>query len=116
MSKSPTCGCPFVILCRTRPDGDRPMPLPGALAAEIDALRTAARSIDLMNAAYQGRNATASLRNLRTWIKHDEAIEDALAVVQQRCDELEDEINDAGLSGLHGDPEIDRARKRLWRQ
>jgi predicted nucleic acid-binding Zn-ribbon protein len=87
------------------------MPLPGTLAAEIAALRTAVRSIDLMNAAYQGRNATASLRNLRTWIKHDEAIEHALAVVQQRCDELEDEINDVGLSGLQGDPEIDRARQ-----
>ena len=87
------------------------MPLPGTLAAEIATLRAIVRSIDLMNAAYQGRNATASLRNLRTWVKHDEAIEHALGVVQQRCDELEDEINDAGLSGLQGDPEIDRARQ-----
>ena len=87
------------------------MPLPGTLAAEITALRTTVRTIDLMNAAYEGRNAAASLQNLRTWIRHDEAIEHALAVVQQRCDELEDEINDAGLSGLQGDPEIDRARQ-----
>ena len=87
------------------------MPLPGALAAEIDALRTIVHSIDLMTAAYQGRNAAAALQNLRTWIKHDAAIEHALGVVQQRCDELEDEINDAGLSGLRGAPEIDRARQ-----
>src|SRR3982751_4420247 len=90
------------------------MSLPSTLAAEIAALRTAVRSIDLMNAAYQGRNATASLRNLRTWIKHDEAIEHALAVVQQQCDGLEDEINDAGLSGLQGNPEIDGARQTAF--
>src|SRR5215211_8016910 len=85
------------------------MPLPGTLAAEITALRTTVRTIDLMNAAYEGRNAAASLQNLRTWIQHDEAIEHVLAVVQQRCDALEDEINDAGLLGLQGDLEIDRA-------
>src|SRR4051794_9557690 len=64
-----------------------------------------------MNAAYQGRNAAASLQNLSTWIEHNDAIKHALRVVQQRCDELEDEINDAGLSGLRGDPEIDKARQ-----
>jgi hypothetical protein len=41
------------------------MPLPGTLAAEIAALRTTVRTIDLMNAAYEGRNAAASLQNLR---------------------------------------------------
>src|SRR3954463_5455068 len=76
------------------------MPLPGTLASEIDALRTTVWTIDFMNAAYQGRNAAASLQNLSTWIEHNDAIKHALRVVQQRCDELEDEINDAGLSGL----------------
>ena len=87
------------------------MPLPGTLASEIDALRTTLWTIDFMNAAYQGRNAAASLQNLSTWIEHNDAIKHALRVVQQRCDELEDEINDAGLSGLRGDPEIDKARQ-----
>ena len=72
------------------------MPLPGTLASEIDALRTTVWTIDFMNAAYQGRNAATSLQNLSTWIEHNDAIKHALRVVQQRCDELEDEINDAG--------------------
>ena len=74
-------------------------------------LRTTVWTMDLMNAAYQGRSAAASLQNLRTWIKPEDAIEHALGVVQRRCDELEDEINDSGLSGLRGAPKIDRTRQ-----
>src|SRR3954454_5992211 len=100
-------GTAFVILCQARLGGGGPMPLPGTLASEIDALRTTVWTIDFMNAAYQGRNTAASLQNLSTWIEHNDAIKHALRVVQQRCDELEDEVNDAGLSGLRGDPEIE---------
>src|SRR5215213_9892947 len=92
------------------------MALPDPLAAQIDALRTIIRTVNTTDVGYKRRKALGCVANLRTWIRHDPAIEPALQAVVRNIKALADAISAAGYAAAYfarpGDPAIGKARKK----